>query len=168
MCCFLSHSSFTRVHVKISSSTKDLSWRLDSCVSAALTHPQQQNWEWGFHAKPPVWLKGLHLHNNNNTHKRNMFQYNLTVPPGGQTVLFPQSHGMFFLESPFIWVSIPCDNLEMSSKSNIFIYAAEWCIYWKGCNKIRTSCKSREEKGMNVQVVYSGIFARVHCHKGRV
>lgn len=45
--------------------------------------------------------KGLYLHNSN-THKRNTFQYNLTVPPGGQTVLLPQCHRMFFLLSPFI------------------------------------------------------------------
>lgn len=45
--------------------------------------------------------KGLYLHNSN-THKRNTFQYDLTVPPGGQTVLLPQCHRMFFLLSPFI------------------------------------------------------------------
>lgn len=58
-----------------------------------------------------------------------MFHYDMTVPPGGQTVLFPQCHRMFFpiisiyLLGVFFFFFLPpfSDNLEMSSKSNIFI-----------------------------------------------
>lgn len=102
-------------------------------IYAALTHPQQQIWD-GSHAKHLVLLKGLLLYNN--THKRNMFHYNITVPPGGQTVLFPQRHRMFF---PFISIYqlvFLRDNLEISSKSNIFISSvAVWCVVWEGCRK---------------------------------
>ncbi len=86
------HSFFTHVHVKISSSTKDLHDISPLFFCAALTHLQQQISE-GSHANTLL-FKGLLLYNN--THKRNMFHYNITVPPGGQRVLFPQCHRMFF------------------------------------------------------------------------
>lgn len=103
--------------------------------------------------------KGLYLHNSN-THKRNTFQYNLTVPPGGQTVLLPQCHRMFFLLSPFICCFFfSSDTLEMSSKSNIFIYKAVWCIL----REHGVSSRTRKKKGRNVQM-YSGSFAEVLWH----
>lgn len=104
--------------------------------------------------------KGLYLHNSN-THKRNTFQYNLTVPPGGQTVLLPQCHRMFFLLSPFICCFFfSSDTLEMSSKSNIFIYEAVWCVL----REHGVSSRTRKIKGRNVQM-YSGSFAEVLWHE---
>lgn len=57
-----------------------------------------------------------------------MLHYKITVPPGGQTVLYPSVTECYFLLSPYILFF--CDNLEMSSKSNIFIFCVCGCMMY--------------------------------------
>lgn len=149
------------MHAKISSSTKDLhdNINLIYLLSAAglntdLIHGYTVGSRW--RAEHPVVFKGLVLYNNN-THKGNMLHYSITVPPGGKTVLFPSVTECYFLLSPFICFFFSCDNLEMSSKSNIFISCVA-VIYWKG-NRI--SASSRAKKRYCIQAV-----ASVHYHDG--
>lgn len=112
---------------------------------------------------------------------KEQLQHNLTVPPGGQTMLLP-SVRMFSLISPFICCSSPSDNLEMSSESNIFIYEAVWWIEWKQCvtaSKDRktarmygciqagcfgTTCKKKIQN-KKIVFLYKRVFLLLFCCK---
>lgn len=137
-------------------------------ICAALTHPRQQIWE-GSHAKHLVLLKGLLLYNN--THKRKMFHYNITVPPGGQTVLLPQCHRMFF---PFISIYQFVFSVIIWRFPQKAIYLfLQWLydvLFGKAVEKISATwiIKSEEGERKNVQLLHSGNFASVHYQDGRI
>ena len=78
--------------------------------------------------------KGLHLHNNN-THKKDVSLQHNSASWWTESIVPPVSPNVF----PHLHLSVltfPRDNLEMPSKSNIFISVAVWCNYWKGLTKI--------------------------------
>lgn len=109
-------------------------------------------------AEDAVLLKGLPLHNDN-THKEQHFHCYITVPPGGQTALFPSVTECYFLfpicinafEFCFVFW---CDHLEMSSKSNILICCvAVWRI--KSCYSI---IKSKEVKGNILATIIANVL----------
>lgn len=90
-------------------------------------------------------------------HKSNVSHCNITVPPGGQTVMSPSVTECYFLLSPCMFLFFLCDNLEMSSKSNMYFLCG--CIYWKG------SWKAKKKKKKN-RMLQSGRFASMQYGDG--